>query len=400
MEVGSGWVVVGGCYNLPCRVSMHHHCSSICTLTGQLLAPTRHQLCYVFLYCNYLVGPLGLNSHCFLSPPSAASSSLSSEEGSFGFFLFLMSLWHGWYGSPWEIGFNFVTRRRRTLVVAMTPLLFWCSNVKSPVRVPVLVLVSRCARFNEWRLQALCVGSDSCVMIFKQVIYWLKPVALLRFSWLYLLSSANNSIINASNADRPLYRGTCGYGGLRSTPQLSIDRRWVGQYYYLPDDQGRVLVRISQIIVLIEKLKVLRSHRCTAFSCSPRIPSIKRVTTMTKPDGEIEHISAVTLEHTSQGFQDNRTGQTEIPTGDERRAGVPTYSLKTKGNRQEQAGVEWLGVDSRAEPGPQHPLPVLSRWYTGKISVKFLSFKIRKWKFIHFTDIICVLIWEGNRLPA
>lgn len=139
MEVGSGWVVVvgGGC-NLQRGVSMHHHCSSICTLTGQLLAPACHQLCYVFLYCNYLVGPLGLNSHCFLSPPSEASSWPSCEEGSFGFFLFLMSMWHGWYGSPWEIGFNFVTRRRRTLVVAMTPLLFWFPAPMSSLPFPFL----------------------------------------------------------------------------------------------------------------------------------------------------------------------------------------------------------------------------------------------------------------------
>jgi len=57
------------------------------------------------------------------------------------------------------------------------------------------------------------------------------------------------------------------------------------------------------------------------------------------PDGEIEHISAVTLEQHNQSSKTD--GRTEISTGDERRAGVPTYSLKTKRKQTGTARNEW-----------------------------------------------------------
>jgi len=59
------------------------------------------------------------------------------------------------------------------------------------------------------------------------------------------------------------------------------------------------------------------------------------VLTMTKSDPEIEHTSAVTLEQQNQSSK--TLGRTEISTGDERRAGVPTYSLKAK-RKQTAAG--------------------------------------------------------------
>lgn len=171
--------------------------------------PLLHQLCCEFLHYNYLVVLLGRLSHCFPSNVIAAAALVCGGlfTSSFSYF-FLMSKWYG---------------RVPGKLVLILPLdvAGTCRGIDShspppppPITsfssgVNVSALDFRWARFNEWRLQGPCIGSDLCVMIFKQVIYWLKSWVFgfsFSFGWLYLLFSANNWIIKASNADKPVPR--------------------------------------------------------------------------------------------------------------------------------------------------------------------------------------------------